>query len=71
MAKFLERQKMGRLATADEIAHLIIYLASDEVRMIFYLKTCTRLNISESFKGIAIANSAIVCIAFYVREFKY
>ncbi|XP_036367936.1 3-hydroxybutyrate dehydrogenase type 2 [Octopus sinensis] len=30
MTKFLERQKMGRLATADEIAHLIIYLASDE-----------------------------------------
>ncbi|XP_014785243.1 dehydrogenase/reductase SDR family member 6 isoform X2 [Octopus bimaculoides] len=30
MTSFLERQKMGRLATADEIAHLIIYLASDE-----------------------------------------
>ncbi|KAL7982063.1 hypothetical protein Chor_001120 [Crotalus horridus] len=28
---FLARQKMGRLATAEEIAHLFVYLASDEV----------------------------------------
>ncbi|XP_063166110.1 dehydrogenase/reductase SDR family member 6 isoform X3 [Candoia aspera] len=27
---FLARQKMGRLATAEEIAHLFVYLASDE-----------------------------------------
>ncbi len=27
---FVARQKMGRLATADEIAHLVVYLASDE-----------------------------------------
>ncbi|MFO1169985.1 MAG: SDR family oxidoreductase [Hyphomicrobiaceae bacterium] len=27
---FVARQKLGRLATADEIAHLIVYLASDE-----------------------------------------
>ena len=27
---FIARQKMGRLATADEIAHLVVYLASDE-----------------------------------------
>ncbi len=28
--EFIARQKMGRLATADEIAALVIYLASDE-----------------------------------------
>ena len=28
---FTKRQKMGRLATADEIAALVIYLASEEV----------------------------------------
>ena len=28
--EFIARQKMGRLATADEIAHLVVYLASDE-----------------------------------------
>ena len=27
---FIARQKMGRLATADEIASLVVYLASDE-----------------------------------------
>lgn len=27
---FVARQKLGRLATAEEIAHLIVYLASDE-----------------------------------------
>lgn len=27
---FVARQKLGRLSTADEIAHLIVYLASDE-----------------------------------------
>jgi NAD(P)-dependent dehydrogenase (short-subunit alcohol dehydrogenase family) len=27
---FIARQKLGRLATADEIAYLVIYLASDE-----------------------------------------
>ena len=31
MKDFVARQKMGRLATAEEIAHLIVYLASDEV----------------------------------------
>lgn len=30
MKDFVARQKMGRLATAEEIAHLIVYLASDE-----------------------------------------
>ncbi|GAB1606922.1 3-hydroxybutyrate dehydrogenase type 2-like [Argonauta hians] len=30
MTKFLERQKMGRLGTANEIASLVVYLASDE-----------------------------------------
>lgn len=30
MSDFLARQKMGRFATADEIAHLVVYLASDE-----------------------------------------
>lgn len=29
-AEFVARQKMGRLATADEIAALVVYLASDE-----------------------------------------
>ncbi|KAG8134457.1 hypothetical protein E2320_007579 [Naja naja] len=29
---FLARQKMGRMATAVEIAHLFVYLASDEVK---------------------------------------
>ena len=28
--KFIARQKMGRLGTADEIASMAIYLASDE-----------------------------------------
>jgi 2-keto-3-deoxy-L-fuconate dehydrogenase len=27
---FIARQPMGRMATADEIAHLVVYLASDE-----------------------------------------
>jgi 2-keto-3-deoxy-L-fuconate dehydrogenase len=27
---FIARQKMGRLASADEIAALVVYLASDE-----------------------------------------
>jgi 2-keto-3-deoxy-L-fuconate dehydrogenase len=30
MAAFVARQAMGRLATAEEIAHLVVYLASDE-----------------------------------------
>lgn len=30
MKDFIARQKMGRLSTADEIAHLVVYLASDE-----------------------------------------
>ena len=32
MKDFISRQKLGRLATADEIGHLIVYLGSDEVR---------------------------------------
>ena len=31
LANFIARQKMGRLGTAEEIAHLAVYLASDEV----------------------------------------
>lgn len=31
-AAFIARQKLGRLGTADEIASLFVYLASDEVR---------------------------------------
>jgi len=27
---FIERQPMGRLGTADEMAHIAVYLASDE-----------------------------------------
>ena len=27
---FIARQPMGRMATAEEIAHLVVYLASDE-----------------------------------------
>uniref|UniRef100_A0A8D0CF18 Dehydrogenase/reductase SDR family member 6 n=1 Tax=Salvator merianae TaxID=96440 RepID=A0A8D0CF18_SALMN len=30
MKYFLERQKMGRLGTTEEVAHLFVYLASDE-----------------------------------------
>ena len=30
-SNFIVRQKMGRLGTAGEIAHLFVYLASDEV----------------------------------------
>lgn len=30
MAAFVARQAMGRLATAEEIAHLVVYLGSDE-----------------------------------------
>jgi len=30
MADFVSRQKLGRLASADEIASLVVYLASDE-----------------------------------------
>lgn len=30
MKAFVARQPMGRLATAEEIAHLVVYLASDE-----------------------------------------
>ena len=30
-SNFIARQKMGRLGTAEEIAHLFVYLASDEV----------------------------------------
>ena len=28
---FVARQKLGRLSSADEIAYLVVYLASDEV----------------------------------------
>ncbi len=31
---FLARQPMGRLACAEEIAHMVVYLASDESRMV-------------------------------------
>ncbi|KAL8592797.1 putative diacetyl reductase [(R)-acetoin forming] 2 [Nucella lapillus] len=30
MKDFISRQKLGRLSTPDEIAHLVVYLASDE-----------------------------------------
>ena len=30
MKDFISRQKMGRIGTADEIAALVLYLASDE-----------------------------------------
>ncbi|MEP3054578.1 SDR family oxidoreductase [Ascidiaceihabitans sp.] len=30
MAQFVARQPMGRVASAEEIAHLVVYLASDE-----------------------------------------
>jgi len=30
MKDFVSRQKLGRLASADEIASLVVYLASDE-----------------------------------------
>ncbi|XP_076466447.1 dehydrogenase/reductase SDR family member 6-like isoform X2 [Babylonia areolata] len=30
MKDFIARQKLGRMATADEIGHLVVYLASDE-----------------------------------------
>jgi 2-keto-3-deoxy-L-fuconate dehydrogenase len=30
MAAFVARQPMGRLASAEEVAHLVVYLASDE-----------------------------------------
>jgi len=30
MKDFISRQKLGRLSTAEEIAHLIVYLGSDE-----------------------------------------
>ena len=32
MQEFTKRQKMGRLATAEEIASMVVHLASDEVR---------------------------------------
>lgn len=31
MRDFLARQKMGRMCTAEEVAHLCVYLAADEV----------------------------------------
>lgn len=31
---FLARQKTGRMATAEEVAHLFVYLASDEVSIL-------------------------------------
>ena len=33
-AAFVARQKLGRLASAEEIAHLAVYLASDESRFV-------------------------------------
>ena len=30
MQEFIKRQKMGRLATAEEIASMVVYLASDD-----------------------------------------
>ena len=29
--EFVKRQKMGRMASAEEIAAMVVYLASDEV----------------------------------------
>lgn len=37
---FTKRQKMGRLATADEIAALVIYLGSEEVKFRWPLHFC-------------------------------
>ena len=33
-ANFIARQKMGRLGSAEEVASLFVYLASDEVSYI-------------------------------------
>lgn len=36
-AAFIARQKMGRLGTAEEIASMFVYLASDEVSYSNYI----------------------------------
>lgn len=40
---FLARQKTGRMATAEEVAHLFVYLASDEVSIDKKKMSCHRI----------------------------
>ncbi|ELK06381.1 Mitochondrial sodium/hydrogen exchanger NHA2 [Pteropus alecto] len=55
LSNFLKRQKTGRFATADEIALLCVYLASDEEETVMNLKGIDR---NEPTEGSNLLNSS-------------
>jgi len=42
--QFVNRQAMGRLGTPEEVASLVVFLASDEVRVATPLSICANWN---------------------------
>lgn len=52
---FLARQKTGRMATAEEVAHLFVYLASDEVSI------NNKMPVTESHATLLLHSREVVC----------
>ena len=48
---FIARQRMGRLGTPEEIAHLVVYLAADEVQN-FTARDATKCLSSNGFTKV-------------------